>query len=286
MSTLREPDPEYKGQNGFSLTDELPDKPYGDADPRWDDAEKRKHDRELRDAAETHAFTQFLLENKGTYFPSLAEMEEEVAKPETIASVKEQIRQVKEQHRRDLDALFQYQAESYWGRMTDDYFASEITTWDPDVKRLYHDIRSHQDPASTSLSNELSALQHSHLQTLLPLQQRKAELEKAEVEHRQWLDRKFPKSIAEFHGISNKDIRLRIAKFLTLHEKRSLDPAAYSEYEKMMNEFKWAWRQVEPLCREYVVNANFKEEVQEVLKDTEVRDPRRKPSTTTTGTGT
>ncbi|KZT25158.1 hypothetical protein NEOLEDRAFT_1162856 [Neolentinus lepideus HHB14362 ss-1] len=281
MSILREPHSDYLGTNGFSQINTLPAKPYGDADPHWDNAQKRKYERELRDAAEQHAFTQFVLEKKGTHFPSLSEMEEEVARPETIANLKEQIRQVKEQHRKDLGNLFEYQAQAYWARVTDDAMASEIETWDQDVKRLYHDLRSPQGPAAATLSNQLSILQYSHLQTLLPLQQRKAELEKAEIEHRQRLDRRFPSSIAEFHAISNKDTRLRIAKFLTLHEKRDQNRVHLIEHEKMMNEFKWAWRQVEPLCQEYTKNTEFKAEIQESLKDTEVRDPRRKPSMTT-----
>ncbi|EPQ56551.1 hypothetical protein GLOTRDRAFT_138252 [Gloeophyllum trabeum ATCC 11539] len=241
-------------KNGLSESD-IPGKPYGDPDSNWDEARKRRYERELRDAAERHSFVQHVLEKKGSFFPSLDEMKEDIGKPDsrTLPGLKGQIRDMKEKHRKDVQDLVDYQAETYWGEVLDATYSSEIVGWDKDT-------------------------QYSHLQTITPLQQRRTELEKEELERRQRLDRQFPSSIGEYHAISNKDVRLRIARFLFAFERQHQSPAHNHQKEKMMNEFGWAFRQVKPLCDEYAKNAEFKAEVQEILKDVEVRDPRRKPS--------
>ena len=57
----------------------------------------------------------------------------------------------------------------------------------------------------------------------------------------------FPQSINEFRSVEFRDAQLRVARFLMGDEARR---------EQMRGESQWAWRQTEPLIREYTNNVS------------------------------
>ena len=84
-------------------------------------------------------------------------------------------------------------------------------------------------------------LRHAHLSQELALQARIVELNKSERAT-------FPSSLREYRAIRNKDIQLRIARFLMAESVGK---------EKMMNEFGWHWRKVYKLDEDYEHNVSF-----------------------------
>jgi len=135
------------------------------------------------------------------------------------------------------------------------------------------------------INHETSAIRYAHLHALVPLYLRRADLEARDTENRRRRDATFPTTAAEYQSIWNKDVQVRIARFLTSERLQQ---------DKMMTEFGWAWRQVQPLldlfktdvstlpfiCRTdhhvFSWQTNFKGNVMTRLKDVEVRDPRKK----------
>lgn len=57
------------------------------------------------------------------------------------------------------------------------------------------------------------------------------------------LSARFPESIDAYHTLNNnKDMQLKVAKFLT---------APSNMRDGMLSEFRWAWRQVKPLLDDF-----------------------------------
>lgn len=87
-------------------------------------------------------------------------------------------------------------------------------------------------------------MRHTYLSRLLPLERKRRELEKEEEEAKRRRDAMFPMSAADF-TTKPADVQLRAARFLT---------ADAAKQEKMLSEFGWAWRQVDPLKTEFASN--------------------------------
>ncbi|KAG1730215.1 hypothetical protein EDB19DRAFT_2042084 [Suillus lakei] len=96
-------------------------------------------------------------------------------------------------------------------------------------------------------------------------------LKMRETRVRRQRDAQFPQSIEEFHSIPDRDTQLRIARFLM---------RSTSEQEKMMDDYGWAWRAVNPLLSAFKTNDGFKNEILESVKDVRASDPRRRPTAT------
>jgi hypothetical protein len=84
-------------------------------------------------------------------------------------------------------------------------------------------------------------LRHAHLSQELVLQRRIVELNKSERAM-------FPSSVREYHALKNKDVQLRIARFLMMDSVGK---------EKIMSEFGWTWKKVQKLDEQYEHNVSF-----------------------------
>jgi len=231
------------------------------------------------DALDKHEFAQYVLEENGSYFPSLLVMKENEQYVETLATVKLRINQLQNQHTSDLEKLYQHQAEQYLDDALDRYLQYDDLVAAKESQqplrpndfpaRLEMMYRSSHMPISAAFNRAVTQIRTAHLQALQPLLDKRAELETHDEDTRRRRDAMFPKSITEYRSIWNKDVQVRIARFLTSDK---------GQQERTMSEFGWAWRQVQPLMDVYNSNAEFKGEVQARVKDVDVRDPRRKPS--------
>ncbi|KIM62563.1 hypothetical protein SCLCIDRAFT_1214925 [Scleroderma citrinum Foug A] len=118
-----------------------------------------------------------------------------------------------------------------------------------------------------ALEEALSSLRYTYLKALLPLLRRRRMLRDRENDLRKRREATFPKSIEEYRKISDREVQLRVARFLM---------ADSLEQEKMMDKFGWAYRGVDPLRAAYKSNAEFNAEIQELLKDIQASDPRKR----------
>lgn len=100
---------------------------------------------------------------------------------------------------------------------------------------------------NSEFKNVLGRAHYDHLQTLLPLYKKRAELSRQEEQARIVRAAQFPQTINEFRSVEFRDAQLRVARFLMGDE---------SKREQMRNESQWAWRQTEPLMREYTNNVS------------------------------
>ncbi|KAA1468994.1 hypothetical protein DENSPDRAFT_834501 [Dentipellis sp. KUC8613] len=224
-------------------------------------------------------FAQHVLKSSGTYFPSLSEMKENEKALDTLSGVKQRINQLENQHTSDLENLFKYQGQLYMDDALHRYeqYDEVPTEGGPQGSQqpadAFTEARELMEDSRKDLSREFEdqheELRIAHLRAMQPLLKRRKELGAREEAARKRRDAQFPKSVHEYHLIRNKDIQVRVARFLS---------AEKGQQEKMMSEFGWAWRQVQPLLDTYNSNAEFKSEVQKILKDVEARDPRRRPS--------
>ena len=85
--------------------------------------------------------------------------------------------------------------------------------------------------------NDYEETRYTYIYQLLALTKQRKELEALEEEMRKRREQLFPLSFDDFKG-KPKDVQLRAARFLV---------ADLAKQEKMLSEFNWAWRQVQPL---------------------------------------
>ncbi|KAG6334108.1 hypothetical protein ID866_4986 [Astraeus odoratus] len=274
-TALRQPSEAHKNRNGFRDSYEPSNKESPD-------------DIALRN----HRYAQWVLRYKGTPLPSKESLRDIGGKkkppqPETIASIDEKLRDLKRQHARDLESLFSFQAGELHQEMLDhrrcfdDSAYMDIDENDPDqvefrnaLKEL--DIRMRDMPhLKPALEDSLSTLRYTHLKALLPLLDRKRTLKKKENEQRKKRDAMFPHTVEEYRKIADREVQLRIARFLM---------ASGTEQERMMDKFGWAYRAVDPLravsC--FARQAEFRTEIESTMKDIRVSDPRKRARPPTT----
>ncbi|KII87098.1 hypothetical protein PLICRDRAFT_112494 [Plicaturopsis crispa FD-325 SS-3] len=244
MAPTRLPKTSYAGRNGFSEI----------IDP-W--SIEAKHN-----LAKVHRrrLAQHVLDERGYNFPTLQDMAAANSQAEdTLPLVQERIRDIEKHHTGELDRLYTRQAQEYH----DDAFSRFLSKDDviqglgqietnPSDKKAFSALdKFHRDRKyalqEAEWDDALARIRRAHLQTTLPLHRQRAHLRAAEEERRKRLDARFPKSITEYYDIWNKDVQLRIARFLLADRVRQ---------ETMMSEFGWAWRQVEPLLGEMQKNVS------------------------------
>jgi len=251
MVELRRPKPAYQGRNGFAESVTAP------ANGVVSESAK------LKEEVKKRRLVEWVLKEKGTYFPSLEEIRRSNAEPETTSTVRRRIDELKTQHAKDMETLYTYYAQVYrqeqmdLRRSRDDCTSHEQDDFTVALDELYRKSRL---PMKIQLEwdDAASRIRYSHLQTLLPLQKKLTTLSS-----------QFPDSLEGYHAMhNNQDMQLKVARFLTAGNMR----------DAMLSDFGWAWRQVKPLIDIYDRDADFKAEVQRYVKDNEVRDPRKRSS--------
>ncbi|KAG2064438.1 hypothetical protein BDR04DRAFT_1235099 [Suillus decipiens] len=267
-SGLRQPKEANKGKNGFHERHI----PLHSANP--DDL-----------AISRHHFAQYVLASKGSYNgPSLKELKAtpNVAPVDTLKIVEDKITELRRQHQEDIELLTAFQAAEYRQEVLSRYNCIDDSIMGVDtedliqvdylaaINELYNDARP-MKRFQHDMDDALSQIRYNYLKSLLPLLTQRRTLKSREARIRRQRDMQFPRSIEEYHNIPERDIQLRIARFLQL---------STSEQEKMMSDYGWAWRMVTPLISAFKTNEGFKNEILESVKDAQASDPRRRPTTT------
>ncbi|KAH9849880.1 hypothetical protein C2E23DRAFT_870340 [Lenzites betulinus] len=270
-STQRRPKPQYNEQNGF--TERVIWKMSGVVPPARCNLhavaihpEKASAEdlRELRAAVQRRQLAEDVMELQGDFFPGLDAIKKANEAPETSATLKERIQEKQKRHIQDVRTMYQWQAQDYYDEMLD-LTRSKPDINDPGVEGFYANCRSNFDIAA-SFDDTLDRINYAHLNSIIPLmKEQNAHRQREELEQRR-RDMVFPQSVAEFNAIRSKDIQVRVAKFLTANE---------TVRDRMMDEYKWAYRQVLPLSTEFQRTDSFKAEVQALLREIQTQDPRK-----------
>ena len=96
--------------------------------------------------------------------------------------------------------------------------------------------------------DDYEAARYTYISQYLILTKQRNDIETHEEEMRKRREQMFPTSFEDFKGKA-RDIQLRAARFLV---------ADNAKQERMLSEFNWAWRQVQPLKDVFAQNVrNF-----------------------------
>lgn len=88
----------------------------------------------------------------------------------------------------------------------------------------------------------LSTLRYTHLKLFTQLIKKRNTLKAQDLTARQKRDAWFPQTLQQYNQITERDLQLRVARFLT---------STNVEQEKMMDEYRWPYRAVQPLLSIY-----------------------------------
>jgi hypothetical protein len=196
-------------------------------------------------------------------------MREELKEPDDSVRVGERIKKLRTQHLDDLQRLYAAHAAEYHEEMLhrhrskdetlqkyldsgeSDRTYEQLQVWsqskiffemtDHCSQGLYRDTRN---AACYELQwhDDIARMNYACQQELSQLRQRKKNLRQREEEERIREEAQFPRNMADWRS-KPKNVQLRVARFLTLSDK--------PKQERMLNDFGWAWRQVQPLVDEY-----------------------------------
>ncbi|KAG9309936.1 hypothetical protein JVU11DRAFT_9968 [Chiua virens] len=269
MTCPRRPDSVHQGKNGFR---EAGHPPANQDNP---------DDITIRNVR----LAQYILANTGTYIPSPETLrklgESKSPPPETVDSVTEKIKQLKRQHRKDLENLFKFQLSEYRQELVDHRISHDVSAY-MDIDESYPDQVEFRkalqdldkevlemDHFKRDAEDALSTFRHAYLKTLISLVKKRSVLESQDTAARRKRDAWFPQSEQQYHNITDREAQLRVARFLT---------SSSQEQEKMRDEFGWAYRAVHPLLIIYKNNISFKSEVDNAMSGLNVPDPRRRSS--------
>ena len=103
-------------------------------------------------------------------------------------------------------------------------------------QEIYNDALKDQ-AIEIEWQDDYEHIRYTYISQLLALEKKRIEVEVREEEIRKRRAQLFPINSDDFKGKA-KDIQLRAARFLVADSVKQ---------EKMMSEFNWAWRQVQPL---------------------------------------
>lgn len=98
------------------------------------------------------------------------------------------------------------------------------------------------DRFKRDMDDAFSTLRYTHLKTLTQLIAKRNALKAMDKTAQQKRDQWFPQTTLQYHAITERDVQLRVARFLA---------SSTTEQERMMDEFKWPYRAVQPLLSAY-----------------------------------
>ncbi|KAN0088701.1 hypothetical protein V8E55_005758 [Tylopilus felleus] len=228
-------------------------------------------------------YAQYMLATKGSYVPSpdtLRKLGESKTPPaETVDSLTEKIKELKKQHTKDLENLFRFQLSEYHQELIDHRLSYDVSAY-MDIDEAYPDqvefrkaIQEFDDRVlkmdrlKRDMDDALSTLRYTHFKTLNGLIKQRNALKSQDKMARQKRDAWFPQTPQQYHTINERDRQLRVARFLT---------SSTTEQEKMMDEYQWPSRAVQPLLSAYQSNSTFQSEVNSAISGLFVADPRRR----------
>ncbi|KAF8622067.1 hypothetical protein AX15_007217 [Amanita polypyramis BW_CC] len=274
----REPSPSKQGENGFAEApgdfSKLLVFPTGEKKEDGSDELVSVSDEAL------HRYRQamYVLTQKDRPIPSLAQMNEAFKEPEDSTHIDTRIKKLKQQHLDDLQRLYSTHAAEYHEEILHRHRSKDEAQYlargenNSDAIESYENLeklyRNTRDAPSYELfwHDDIARMNHAYHQELLHLRQKRMFLREREEKNRKIFDAQFPRNIADWRTKS-KDVQLRVARFLT---------GDTTKQDRMISEFGWAWRQVQPLKDDYSKNEEFQAEIRKMLDQLEVKDPRAK----------
>ncbi|KAF8877909.1 hypothetical protein BD779DRAFT_1556259 [Infundibulicybe gibba] len=231
-----------------------------------------------------HRFAMFILTQRDRPIPSFEDMQAELDQHPSVSasSLKGHIKDLQAQHSSDLQRLYTAHAEEYLDDAREKYLSRDDSQYlvpgenNPSTLASYKKLdRIYTETTKAYIHNErqddeFTRIRYTHLQNIVPLFQQHQKLTVQEAEDLRRRNAQFPLNVAEFRS-KTKDVQLRVARFLTSDTRKQ---------EKMLSEFGWAWRQVQPMKDELKKNQELLAEIQAMcIQADEVRDPRKKPTT-------
>lgn len=115
------------------------------------------------------------------------------------------------------------------------------------LQELYSDARP-MKRFQNDVDDAVSQLRYTYLKQLLPLLCKRRELKMQESQSRKQREAQFPQSIEEYHNIPERNVQLRIARFLQCSD---------TGQERMMDHYVWSSRAVQPLLSAFRTNASY-----------------------------
>jgi len=122
------------------------------------------------------------------------------------------------------------------------------------------------DRFKRDMDDAFATLRYTHLKTLTQLIAKRNALKAIDKTAQQKRDQWFPQTPLQYHAITERDVQLRVARFLA---------SSTTDQERMMDEFKWPYRAVQPLLSAFKSDPVFKNDVASAI-DIVVADPRRR----------
>ena len=192
-------------------------------------------------------------------------MKAELADADDVGRIKERMKILREEHVKDLERLYSFHAQDYKQEVMDRYLSlEEGQGGEIDGKNLmpaeirfqvsnhtsssafktiliyyqeiYNDALKDQ-AIEIEWQDDYEAARYTYISQHLALAKQRNQIEIREEETRKRREQMFPTSFEDFKG-KPRDIQLRAARFLV---------ADAAKQERMLTEFNWAWRQVQPL---------------------------------------
>jgi hypothetical protein len=194
-------------------------------------------------------------------------MKAELEDADDVGRIKERMKVLREDHVNDLERLYSYHAQDYRQEVMDRYLSLEegqggeidgknltraeirfqvsnhlflvhlcISNYLFITQEIYNDALKDQ-AIEIEWQDDYEAARYLYISQYLQLARQRNQIEIREEEMRKRREQMFPTSFEDFKG-KPRDIQLRAARFLV---------ADTAKQERMLTEFNWAWRQVQPL---------------------------------------
>ncbi|GJE90336.1 hypothetical protein PsYK624_064670 [Phanerochaete sordida] len=221
----------------------------------------------MRDLVDKHRLVEDMLHIKGSYFPGLEAMQLATKAP-TASDLTNLVEEAQRQHKEEIEKLMDLQAKDHLSRVLDLYQSTDGIVNLPELDEFIGATATSTNPVFDDAMVEYDYYRWAHLKTLSGLMKRREELLAKETSERKLRDAQFPRTIAQWTAL-DRDTQLRVARFLV---------ADKSTQERMLSQFGWAWKQVEPLKGDYQHNSTFQGDINMRARDADAGDPHRNAS--------
>ncbi|KAJ7931281.1 hypothetical protein B0H13DRAFT_1959712 [Mycena leptocephala] len=200
----------------------------------------------------------YILTQRDRPITSLESMKNFLESPDDVES---RLDELNEQYEEDLQRLYMALAEDYMDDADDLYYSfDEKVLPDDDIEAFYSDLRGETTNPQPEWEYAVAYTMHTYRTRLDDINRHGKPREKAaEID--------FPQTIEEYR-LKPKEIQHRAARFLVLETDE--------QREKMMSEFGWFSRLVNPLKAEFNASQEFQEEVRATVVELNVGDPRKR----------
>ncbi|KAH9481322.1 hypothetical protein JR316_0005844 [Psilocybe cubensis] len=200
----------------------------------------------LGDVFEKQRRFEGFLEHQKRDVPDFETMADEVSREANSESFQKEIDELKAAHAKDLEHLYDFNANEYKESIRMQYMAQDCTCQDPEAYEIERAaiadlFEAERQGLVSTWANRHEQLRHAYVTALLDLQNNKISAAQDEYRNKLTLERAFPLSIIDFHT-KPEDFKYRIAVFLTSDETKK------TEIKKQQQ---WNEEEVKNLCNLY-----------------------------------